>query len=52
LREVTTGVLVVDVCDGGCGGIWFDAGELRRVDEAHEPVDRSLLDIEYDSPWS
>jgi Zn-finger nucleic acid-binding protein len=49
LREATAGVLVVDVCDGGCGGIWFDAGELRRVDEAHEPVDGRVLDIERDS---
>lgn len=23
----------VDVCDGGCGGIWLDAFELARVDE-------------------
>jgi uncharacterized protein len=49
LREATVGVLVVDVCDGGCGGIWFDAGELRRVDEAHEPLDGRLLDIRRDS---
>jgi Zn-finger nucleic acid-binding protein len=25
--------VTVDVCDGGCGGIWLDAFELARVDE-------------------
>ncbi len=24
--------MTVDVCYGGCGGIWFDADELGRVD--------------------
>ena len=28
------GGISVDVCDGGCGGVWFDNFELRRVDEA------------------
>jgi uncharacterized protein len=48
LRAARTAALVVDICDGGCGGIWFDGGELRRVDEAHEPVG-GLLDIARDS---
>ena len=26
------GQITVDVCDGGCGGIWFDNFELKRVD--------------------
>ena len=26
--------VTVDVCAGGCGGIWFDWFELARVDEA------------------
>ena len=25
--------MTLDVCYGGCGGIWFDAFELQRVDE-------------------
>lgn len=49
LREVSAGAVIVDVCDGGCGGIWFDAGELRHVDESHEPVEPSLLDIRRDA---
>ena len=36
LTEMQVGSLVVDVCDGGCGGIWFDAFELQQVDEEDE----------------
>jgi Zn-finger nucleic acid-binding protein len=31
LREKNTGEVVVDMCYGGCGGLWFDAAELQRV---------------------
>jgi len=31
LREKGAGGLTLDVCYGGCGGIWFDAAELERV---------------------
>ena len=31
LREKNVGEFAVDVCYGGCGGIWFDADELDRV---------------------
>jgi Zn-finger nucleic acid-binding protein len=31
LREKGAGGMVLDVCYGGCGGIWFDAAELERV---------------------
>lgn len=27
------GGLTVDICDGGCGGLWFDAFEIGRLDE-------------------
>jgi len=30
---------VVDVCQNGCGGIWFDNFELEKVDEKHETLD-------------
>jgi Zn-finger nucleic acid-binding protein len=32
LREKSAGGMTLDVCYGGCGGIWFDATELERVD--------------------
>lgn len=31
LREKGAGDMTLDVCYGGCGGIWFDATELQRV---------------------
>ena len=32
LREKNAGGITLDVCYGGCGGIWFDTLELERVD--------------------
>lgn len=48
LTETQVGAVVVDVCRGGCGGIWFDAFELQRVDEQHEPAGEPLLNIPRD----
>jgi len=36
----------VCVCQGGCGGIWFDNRELSHFDEPHESAGNALLDIE------
>src|SRR5215217_199809 len=38
----------VDVCAGGCGGLWFDWFELARVDEAHESPGEKFLDVDRD----
>ncbi len=48
MTEVQVGSVKVDVCQGGCGGIWFDAFELQRVDEEHEAAGDQLLDIQCD----
>ena len=32
LREKGAGGMTLDVCYGGCGGIWFDPTEFERVD--------------------
>jgi Zn-finger nucleic acid-binding protein len=48
LIQINTGGLVVDVCQEGCGGIWFDNRELQQVDEAHEFDLEPLLNIRYD----
>ncbi|MFQ6104500.1 MAG: zf-TFIIB domain-containing protein [Candidatus Glassbacteria bacterium] len=48
LREVKVEGIAVDVCRRGCGGIWFDAFELQKVDEMHESAGERLLDIERD----
>jgi Zn-finger nucleic acid-binding protein len=48
LTQTQVGNLVVDVCQGGCGGIWFDAFELERVDEEGEVAGEALLHIKRD----
>jgi len=48
LKQMQVGTLVVDVCDGGCGGVWFDAFELQRVDEEQEAAGERLLEIRRD----
>jgi len=39
--------VTLDVCKGGCAGIWFDSFELKKFDEPHEAAGE-LLDIESD----
>ncbi len=48
LTETQVGSVTVDVCRGGCGGIWFDAFELQRVDEPQEASGEPLLQVERD----
>lgn len=45
LQTMKVSDLTVDVCKNGCGGIWFDNFELRKVDEQHEAAGEVLLDI-------
>jgi Zn-finger nucleic acid-binding protein len=44
LTLLQVGRVTVDVCHS-CGGIWFDAFELRQVDEEHETAGEWLLQI-------
>ena len=37
-----------DVCEGGCGGIWFDWFEFDKVDEQGEVSGESLLEVAKD----
>jgi Zn-finger nucleic acid-binding protein len=48
LTEIQVGNVQVDVCHGGCGGVWLDAFELQRVDEESETAGAQLLDIPRD----
>ncbi len=48
LTQTQVGSLVVDVCQRGCGGIWFDVFELERVDEEGEVAGEPLLHINRD----
>lgn len=31
LKKIKVGNVVIDVCQGGCGGIWFDGDELNKA---------------------
>ncbi len=48
LTSRTAGDVTVDVCDGGCGGIWFDHYELAKLDEGTESAGEALLDVRHD----
>ena len=48
LTELQLGSLTVDACQGGCGGIWFDAFEMEKVDEEQEAAGEPLLNIQRD----
>ena len=46
MKTTKAGEIIVDVCDGGCGGIWFDRFEIKKVDERHESAGEALLHVE------
>ncbi len=48
LKEMEVGDIVVDVCENGCAGVWFDNLELEKVDEEHESAGEKLLEIARD----
>lgn len=45
LRQRASGPVTVDVCEDGCGGVWFDPFELSKVDERHEAPGDLLLSL-------
>ena len=48
MTEVDNDGILVDVCKNGCGGLWFDWLEVKKVDELHESIGEALLDVETD----
>jgi len=48
LTEIHVGELRVDACLDGCGGVWFDAFELQRVDQPGETAGEWLVDVRHD----
>ena len=48
MTEKDTDGILVDVCQNGCGGIWFDWMELKKLDEPHEATGEALLDVQCD----
>jgi uncharacterized protein len=45
LTQMEAGGVSVDICKGGCGGIWFDNYEFQKFDEPHESAGQALLEI-------
>ena len=48
LTPLTVGKITVDVCQGGCGGIWFDNFELQKADDPAEFEGAPLLHVQRD----
>lgn len=49
LRPIKAGDITLDACAGGCGGVWFDQLELKRLDEQHEALGNELLNLPVDA---
>jgi len=45
MKEIQVENIAVDVCEGGCGGVWFDWFELKNVDEPDEAAGEELLNV-------
>ncbi len=45
MTEVKLQDIAVDVCQDGCGGVWFDWFELKKVDEPHEAIGEDLMHV-------
>lgn len=45
LTPVEAERLTVDVCLGGCGGIWFDNFELQKLDEIDDLASKMLVNV-------
>jgi Zn-finger nucleic acid-binding protein len=39
LTQYQIGAVTIDVCNGGCGGLWLDAFELRRLESETDAGD-------------
>jgi Zn-finger nucleic acid-binding protein len=48
LSEIRVGSVKIDVCEGGCGGVWFDAFEMERVEREHHGAGDSLVNVRRD----
>ena len=45
MTETKAGDITVSACKGGCGGLWFDEWELRKVDQPAQSAGEALLAI-------
>ncbi len=42
MKEEDFGGVLVDVCESGCKGIWFDWAEIIKLDESNEGLGKAL----------
>lgn len=49
LKKVQDQDVELDLCQDGCGGIWFDNFELKKFDEPHESMGEHVLNLEISS---
>lgn len=49
MLELSNNDVKLDVCFDGCGGIWFDPYEFKKVDEKHEADEAFLLKLSQSS---
>ena len=45
LSKMMAGDIELDACKEGCGGVWFDRGELEKFDEPHEFPAHPILEL-------
>ena len=48
LSHILVDGIELDICHGGCGGIWFDTFEFKKFDDPHEESGTELLNIPID----
>jgi len=48
LTALKAGTITIDVCEGGCGGMWFDNFELKKINDPTEIDATALLRFDRD----
>ncbi len=48
LSTINVSGIELEICSGGCGGIWFDQFEFRKFDEPHEYAGEEIQSIHTD----
>lgn len=48
MSQVNAGEVILDVCKQGCGGIWLDQLEIRKIDLANVELRKTLEKISFD----
>lgn len=46
LDQISIDSMTIELCQGGCGGMFFDQHELKKVDEPTELTGEKLVDLQ------